>query len=66
MTAGPSTGLTNPVTLTVKKGASTASLSFKRYDDGTLEFVKTNGVATRYSGSNIGLKAIFDAIQALV
>jgi len=66
MTAGPSTGFANATTLTVKKGASTASLSLKRYGDGTFEFVGKNGVTKRYYSNAHGMKELFDAINALV
>lgn len=66
MTTSPSVGFANAVSLTVKKGASTASLTFTRYGDGTLEFVNVNGLTKRYPGANIGMKELFDAIQALV
>lgn len=65
MTTSPSVGFANPVSLTVKKGASTASLTFKRYGDGTIEFIDVQGVRQRYN-SNVGLKQLFDAINALV
>jgi hypothetical protein len=66
MTASPSVGFANAVSLTVKKGASTASVTFKRYGDGTFEFVNANGLTKRYPGANIGLKELFNAISALV
>ena len=52
-------------TLTVKKGASTASVSLKRRQDGSIEFTDANGATQRYH-SNVGLKVLFDAINALV
>lgn len=66
MTASPQVGFVSPTTLTVKKGASTASVSFKRYGDGTLEFVDVNGNTVRSSSSNRALKQLFDKINSLV
>lgn len=66
MTSGPAFGFVSPVTLTVKKGASTASLSLSRYGDGTISFVDAHGNTVRTSSSNRSLKLLFDAINALV
>jgi hypothetical protein len=54
------------LTLTVKKGASTASVSFKRYGDGTMEFTDVGGKIVREPGKNVALKALFDKINSLV
>jgi len=53
-------------TLTVKKGASTASLSFARYEDGSMTFDDENGNEVRVQASNQDARKIWDAINALV
>ena len=58
--------LSTSTALTVKKGASAASVSFIRYGDGTLEFTDVNGNKVRSSSSNRALKQLFDKINSLV
>lgn len=62
MAATATTALT---TLTVKKGASTASVSLIRTRDGAVYFVDTAGVKQQVEG-NDWAKKLFDEINALV
>jgi hypothetical protein len=52
-------------TLTVKKGASAASVSLKLKADGSYEFVDADGV-TVTTHSNEAMRRLFVAINALV
>jgi hypothetical protein len=61
-----SLGNTALETLSVKKGASTATLSFYRNGDGSMEFVDVNSNNVRVDGSNVDMRKLFDAISALV
>lgn len=65
MAAGPNNA-TVLTTLTVKKGASAASVSLTRRQDGSMQFTKTNGLVRTVQSSNFDFKALFDAINALV
>jgi hypothetical protein len=52
-------------TLTVKKGASTASVSLKLKADGSYEFTDKDGVVVT-THSNEPMRRLFEAINALV
>lgn len=66
MTAPTNGFLGTPVTLTVKKGASTASVSLSRYPDGTIRFTDSVGNKRQVGSENIFAKRLFDAISVLV
>lgn len=66
MAAGPRVGHTNAVTLVVKKGASTASLSLVRYDDGQIEYTRSNGVKVKSNDPTRFIRLLFTDIAALV
>lgn len=69
MTASPIVGRTNAVDVTVKKGASTASLTLTRYDDGSIEFTDdATGLrwSTRTRSFSQWARKLFELINALV
>ena len=53
-------------TLTIKKGASSASVTLKRTRDGTMFFADSAGNRVVASSSDDFAKRLFDAINALV
>lgn len=58
--------LSTSTSITVKKGASTASLTMTRYGDGTIEFTDVAGNKHRVSSSDRAMKKVFDKINSLV